>query len=64
MEIKEAKEVIKAGLAWASWTDEQKKAMMIAYKSMLDVESIKDFCADCDMNKRTIQPFEILDFLK
>ncbi|TWJ95210.1 hypothetical protein [Bacillus licheniformis] len=30
MELKEAKEIIKAGCAWANWTDEQKEAMKLA----------------------------------
>lgn len=54
MKIKEAKEVIRAGLAWANWTEEQKKAMEIAYKSMSDVEEIKSHCINCDGDERAI----------
>ena len=38
MEIKEAKEILKAGLAWANWTEEQTKAVTVAYLSMLQME--------------------------
>jgi hypothetical protein len=64
VEIKEAKEIIKAGLAWASWTEEQREAMKVALIAMIDVESIKDFCINCDGDERKIQPYEILDLLK
>lgn len=64
MEIKEAKEILKAGLAWANWTDEQKEAMRLAYTAMVDVENVKSFCIDCDGDERAIQPYEILDLLR
>jgi hypothetical protein len=64
VEIKEAKEILKAGAAWANWTDEQRKAMQIAYKSMCDVESVREFCTHCDADERSIQPFEVLDLIK
>lgn len=38
MEIKEAKQIMGAGLAWANWTGEQREAMKIAYKSMTKIE--------------------------
>lgn len=41
MEIKEAKEILRAGYAWANWTAEQKEAMKIAYDSMELVEKLK-----------------------
>ena len=34
MDIKEAKEVVQAGFAFANWTDEQKKAFKIAWECM------------------------------
>lgn len=34
MNIKEAKEVIQAGFAWANWTSEQKEAFKIAWECM------------------------------
>lgn len=34
MDIKEAKEVIQAGFAWANWTSEQKEAFKIAWDCM------------------------------
>lgn len=34
MEIKEAKEIIQAGFAWANWTDEQKEAFKVAWECM------------------------------
>lgn len=58
MDIKEAKEIIKAGFTWANWTEEQKEAMKIAYKSMVAIEDIKGFCIDCDGDRRAIQPYE------
>jgi predicted type IV restriction endonuclease len=30
MELKEAREIIRAGIAWADWTEEQKEAMRTA----------------------------------
>ncbi|MEC0341990.1 MULTISPECIES: hypothetical protein [Bacillus] len=30
MNLKEAKEIIQAGFAWANWTEEQKEAMKLA----------------------------------
>lgn len=41
MNIKEAKEIVRAGYSWSNWTEEQKKAMELAYKSMSDIEEIK-----------------------
>lgn len=41
MDIKEAKEVIRAGFAWAGWSDYVKEAMTIAYESMDKVEELK-----------------------
>jgi hypothetical protein len=38
VEIKEAKEILEAGFAWASWTDEQRKAVKVAYTAMLEAE--------------------------
>lgn len=40
MEIKEAQEIIRAGLAWANWTDEQKEAMRMAIESMDKVKEL------------------------
>jgi hypothetical protein len=40
MKIKEAKEIIRAGLAWGNWTEKQQEAMKIAYKSMAVEELI------------------------
>lgn len=34
MNIKEAQEIIRAGLVWASWTDEQQAAMKLALKAL------------------------------
>lgn len=34
MEIKEAKEIIETGFRWANWTDEQREAFLMAYKSL------------------------------
>jgi hypothetical protein len=64
MEIKEAKEVLSAGFAWANWTDKQREAMRIAYKSMVAVEEIRKHCINCDGDERAIQPYEILDLIK
>ena len=63
MKIKEAKEIIRAGVAWANWTEEQKQAMEIAYKSLSDVEEIKSHCINCDGDERSVQPHEILDII-
>lgn len=41
MDIKEAKEVIRAGFAWAGWSDYQKEAMTTAYEAMEKVEELK-----------------------
>ncbi len=41
MEIKEATEIIHAGLAWANWTDEQQVAMREALKCMYKLEEIR-----------------------
>ncbi|PAD70856.1 hypothetical protein CHH83_01260 [Bacillus sp. 7586-K] len=41
MEIKEAKEFLRAGFAWANWTDEQREAMKVAYTSMVNIEKIE-----------------------
>jgi transcription termination factor Rho len=38
MELKEAKEIIEAGVAWANWTEEQKEAMKVAWNAMNKVE--------------------------
>lgn len=38
MDSKEAKEIIRAGIAWANWTDEQKKAFILAYESIEKAE--------------------------
>lgn len=43
MDIKEAKEIIRAGYVWASWTDEQKEAMETAYECMEKVEELEGF---------------------
>lgn len=42
MELKEAQRVIHAGLAFASWTDEQQAAMREALKCMQQIEQIKE----------------------
>lgn len=41
MERSEAKEIIRAGFAWASWTEEQKQAFAIAYESINKLESLE-----------------------
>lgn len=64
MELKEVKEIIINSLAWGDWTEEQKRAMIVAYKSIHAVECIKDFCENCRELESTIQPFEILDLIK
>ena len=46
MEIKEAKKVIQAGLAWANWTEEQQTAMRTALQSMETLEQIKEAYED------------------
>lgn len=58
LNIKEAQKIIHAGLAWASWTDEQQAAMKVALQAMVDVERIEKEnkpeyrqyaeCEDCD----------------
>jgi hypothetical protein len=34
LDAKEAKEIIRAGFAWANWTDEQKEAFQLAYEAI------------------------------
>ncbi|TKI60074.1 hypothetical protein FC756_19840 [Lysinibacillus mangiferihumi] len=34
METQRAKEIIRAGLSWADWTDEQKEAFKVAYDAI------------------------------
>lgn len=41
MDIKEAKEIVRAGLAFASWTPEQHKAFSIAYDCMSRCEALE-----------------------
>ncbi|MEI5909438.1 hypothetical protein WAK64_20630 [Bacillus spongiae] len=41
MNIKEAKQIIHAGLAWANWTDEQKEAMKVALQCMIRIEKLE-----------------------
>jgi DNA-binding FadR family transcriptional regulator len=57
MELKEAKEIIRAGLAWANWTDEQKEAMRIALESIDKVEQLakevefwREIAESCECN--------------
>lgn len=38
MDAKEAKEIIRAGFAWANWTAEQKEAFKISYNAIEKVE--------------------------
>lgn len=54
MELKEAKEVIQAGLSGTDWTDEQKEAMKVALVYMNQVEELK---------KEVIELEETRDFL-
>lgn len=37
----EVKEIIRAGFAWANWTEEQKKAFAIAYESIDKLERLE-----------------------
>lgn len=64
VELKEAKEIIQAGAAWANWTEEQKEAMRVAYNSLSAIEKIKKHCVYCGANKQTIRPNEILELLE
>lgn len=41
MELKEAKEIVRAGLAWANWTDEQKEAMKTMLEGVALLEQVK-----------------------
>ncbi|GIN38397.1 hypothetical protein HYI36_05115 [Bacillus sp. Gen3] len=41
MEQKEAKEIIRAGFAWANWNDEQKEAFKLAYEALDKVELLE-----------------------
>jgi hypothetical protein len=38
LELKEAKEIIRAGFAWANWTANQKQAFKLAYECIDKVE--------------------------
>jgi DNA-binding transcriptional regulator GbsR (MarR family) len=40
LDVKEAKEIIRAGFAWANWTEEQKQAFKFAYESIDKVEQL------------------------
>ncbi|MEK3955680.1 hypothetical protein [Psychrobacillus sp. FSL K6-1464] len=42
MELKEAKEILRAGFAWANWTKEQKEAIELAYEAMEKVEMLTE----------------------
>lgn len=42
MTVKEAAEIIGAGLAWAQWTPKQREALEVARQSMDELERIKD----------------------
>lgn len=62
MEIKEAKEIIEAGLVWANWTEEQREAFNIALDSLSKMEelaSLKKKMAKLEANPYT----KILTFL-
>lgn len=41
LDSKEAKEIIRAGFAWANWTEEQKKAFKLAYEAIDKAEHLK-----------------------
>jgi hypothetical protein len=41
MDLKEAKEIIRAGFAWANWTDEQKQAIKLAYEAIDKFEELE-----------------------
>ncbi|MBU5261995.1 hypothetical protein [Bacillus atrophaeus] len=64
MNVKEAKEIIRAGAAWANWTEEQKEAMRVAYSSLSAIEKIKKHCVYCEANEHTIRPNEVLKLLE
>lgn len=50
MIAKEAKEIIRAGFAWANWTDEQKEAFKLAYEAIEKAEQVEKIlcCGDFD----------------
>ncbi|MCD7911077.1 hypothetical protein KC480_05995 [Bacillus velezensis] len=58
MNVKEAKEIIRAGAAWANWTEKQQEAMRVAYNSFSAIEKIKKHCVYCDANKHTMISFQ------
>lgn len=63
MGIKEAKEIIRAGFAWAGWTDEQKEAFKLAYESIDNAEQLKKQISQFEkQTKNAIE--EIKQFLK
>lgn len=57
MDLKETKEIIHAGLAWASWTDEQQAAMREALKCIHMVEQIKE-----EAEELYAEEIDLLDF--
>lgn len=57
MNLKETKEIIHAGLAWANWTDEQQAAMREALKCVHLVEQIRDEAEELYEEK-----IDLLDF--
>lgn len=62
MEIKEAKEIIEAGLIWANWTEEQREALNIALDSMNKMEELSSLKKK--MTKLEANPYtKIITFL-
>lgn len=55
MDIKEAKEIIRAGFAWGNWTDEQKQAFSVAWDCMNECEEINNQKA---LHRTQIHKFE------
>lgn len=57
MDIKESKEIIRAGFAWANWTDEQKAAFKTAYECMEKVEALEG-------NQEQLEKLEKLPYVR
>jgi hypothetical protein len=61
---KEAKEIIRAGFAWANWTDEQKEAFKLAYDAIDKAERNEKALKDVAANYGRISPLGLLEIVQ
>ncbi|MGN4128043.1 hypothetical protein ACMGD3_24015 [Lysinibacillus sphaericus] len=57
METQRAKEIIRAGVSWANWTDEQKAAFKVAYDAIDNYDKLQ-----FDFNQLNQEWLELVTF--